>query len=263
MRIQQGTLFDSHHLEAISQHHMEWGSTLSLSEYYCREAFCALHNTIVPYYIIENNHVVGSLEVYIRHSVDKRCIWGICSVFVPEAHRQKGHATSLLQHIVTLSIKREAICVLFSDVGPFYNKFGFHTCAGSGYVVQSRSYACHDGPNLASCLLSYKALVVLPHSHSDSLVMDASTVYAFHYAREFFYDHVGLLKDDLDAYRHKWDADHHDMTVGCQYQQHGVNGTILWSSMHHKPCLEDNDLSDIQSYKHLAILDVHLSLIHI
>ncbi|KAI9296321.1 hypothetical protein K502DRAFT_323883 [Neoconidiobolus thromboides FSU 785] len=115
-----------------------WGKGINESEFIARETLLTggafgKENLTQWVLIDSNDKMLTFCESYQRNAIykneneiEKRKVYSICSVFTPEEYRGNGYASKMFQLLVNELDKNDTLCsVLYSDVGQFYERFGY------------------------------------------------------------------------------------------------------------------------------------------
>ncbi|KAJ3188782.1 hypothetical protein HDU85_004496 [Gaertneriomyces sp. JEL0708] len=117
----------------------EWAAGLSLEQYLEREDVIAARDFSVrrtTWALVESSEILASCETYERPCLYKQeenavvvgKAYSVASVFVPEQHRCKGYASSMMAHLRDhlQSLSGVVVSNLYSDIGPdFYGRLGW------------------------------------------------------------------------------------------------------------------------------------------
>eukprot|EP00835_Amoeboradix_gromovi_P006997 NODE_982_length_2555_cov_0.594055.p1 type:complete len:363 gc:universal NODE_982_length_2555_cov_0.594055:313-1401(+) len=287
-------LDEDEYMLALRQNHEEWGSELSLNEYFKKEKFCRQFQIILPFGLIKNGELVGSLEAYVRKSITNNIcedVWTIASVFVPKQHRKKGFGSKLFKEFAKIMDASNIKSVLFSDIQHFYKKFDYRTLECQACILDGRNF------NRNIYFLRLGDLPVISRYNVknciDFRIMDDSNLYGFPFSRELFY-RSNIIKPEcsIDELNSTWndqcrkktlnvtmnvEESHYnhdlihfntkskpiliDMGIGAYIAlKDGSFGYIIWTChVHLKPYTEDVSVELIQDYKHLSVISLQIN----
>jgi GNAT superfamily N-acetyltransferase len=171
----------------------EWGTTLSLAQYFERERVLRAHRFsrgMQTWLWCDGSTVLASAETYENDSRiggARGLSWSFASVFTEPPLRGQGHATALMNAVVARLSKRPKAqaCVLFSDVGePIYARSGFLAVPGDDWVLEPLRGAPEKDveplvpPFKAPALAAHPGLVLIPHAAQLDWALAREALYA-------------------------------------------------------------------------------------
>lgn len=187
---------------------LEWGSGLTLDQYFEREKRLRAHawskESMQTWFLVDGAEVLSSCETFAMRSIyrdEVGVVYGVAGVCTEEKYRGKGYASKLITMICDeLSMKDTFGLLLFSEVNPaIYERVGFKAIESNEYFCDANDdVAVNDSIQLmkrVDARLSYEKFI--RKINENFSIIPTSTQLDWHFERQVAYHDLLEKKDGL------------------------------------------------------------------